>query len=566
MRAALVLISFFLCLSVPVAAISDPLQVPNNRVGIHITDDHDLKAAAELVNSSGGQWGYVTLVIREDDRNQEKWQHTFNQLREKKLIPLIRLGTTMAPGYWTAPHQNQAHDWAEFLDSLHWVTQNRYVILFNEPNHAKEWNNRLAPHEYVEVANAFIHTLKAKSPDFFILPAGFDAMAPNSATTMEISRYFKLMHDFDREIFTRFDGWTSHAYPNPHFAASPDAQGKTSLRGYRWEVNHLSRYGLNPRLPIFITETGWNSQNLKATRTLAVSDRLETYWLSAFTQAFNDPQVVAVTPFILRYLNPPFTGFSWINPATNEPLPHYRAIQNMAKVSGNPAQIHAAEMTAHTLPDELIVDSTYAFSLTYKNTGQSIWNDPDVAVAIHYPPEFIALKTQTLPVIKPFASASVEYRFTTPLEPGTYSLVFSLVRQGEVIGSPEIYEVNVIPAPSILVKLKLWYKRVASGTDFTLLVYDYEDLVKEISPVTVTSGQAVITNVKSLVPGREYRFVLTKPYYLPRQTYAVLNKDQTTVEFKRLLPYDYFPDGQWTIKDLWYALRHPLQTLRLLSP
>ncbi|MFZ5366355.1 MAG: hypothetical protein ACOZBZ_03605 [Patescibacteria group bacterium] len=45
---------------------------PNNKFGIHITQAEDLPLAAELVNSSSGDWGYVTVVIQEDDRNQEK--------------------------------------------------------------------------------------------------------------------------------------------------------------------------------------------------------------------------------------------------------------------------------------------------------------------------------------------------------------------------------------------------------------------------------------------------------------------------------------------------------------
>ena len=38
----------------------NPLAVPNNRYGIHIVDTNDIPQLPALVNSSGGDWGYVT--------------------------------------------------------------------------------------------------------------------------------------------------------------------------------------------------------------------------------------------------------------------------------------------------------------------------------------------------------------------------------------------------------------------------------------------------------------------------------------------------------------------------
>ena len=50
-------------------------SLPNNKFGIHLAvpNKEDIKKTAELVNSSGGQWGYVTVVIQENDRNFAKW-------------------------------------------------------------------------------------------------------------------------------------------------------------------------------------------------------------------------------------------------------------------------------------------------------------------------------------------------------------------------------------------------------------------------------------------------------------------------------------------------------------
>ena len=53
----------FLLLATGVRAF-DP-RLPNNKVGIHlaVTSDEDIQKAADLTNSSGGKWGYVTIVI-----------------------------------------------------------------------------------------------------------------------------------------------------------------------------------------------------------------------------------------------------------------------------------------------------------------------------------------------------------------------------------------------------------------------------------------------------------------------------------------------------------------------
>ena len=50
-------------------AIVDPLSVPNNKFGIHIisgTPDES-SPSSSLVNSTGGDWGYITFLIESKD-------------------------------------------------------------------------------------------------------------------------------------------------------------------------------------------------------------------------------------------------------------------------------------------------------------------------------------------------------------------------------------------------------------------------------------------------------------------------------------------------------------------
>ena len=351
----IVTILFFcvtLLLPAEIWAINDPLSVDNNKYGIHIIDENDLENAAFLVNSSGGDWGYVTIVIREDDRNNEKWQKIFDRMRQLHLIPLVRLATRMENAFWKKPKLEDVSSWTDFLSSLHWVTKNRYVIIFNEPNHAKEWGGSLAPVEYAQIISSFSATLKARSDDFFILPAGLDASAPNSSITMDERAFLNEMHAFDTDVFSYIDGWTSHSYPNPGFTGKVTAAGRGTLFTYKWEINLLKNLGVNKTLPIFITETGWPHQegpyiNYNYLQAENVADYLE----DASKTVWNDKNITAITPFVLNYESFPFANFSWQMPASQNFYPQFDSYRSLPKIAGKP------ELTYTITPAPTVVHS-----------------------------------------------------------------------------------------------------------------------------------------------------------------------------------------------------------------
>src|SRR3989339_629465 len=100
---------------------------PNNIYGIHLAQPQleALKEASDLVNSNGGKWGYVTLVIQENDRDVSKWQSVFDSLRELHLIPITRIATSAEGENWRRPEKKDADQWINFLNSLNWVVKNR---------------------------------------------------------------------------------------------------------------------------------------------------------------------------------------------------------------------------------------------------------------------------------------------------------------------------------------------------------------------------------------------------------------------------------------------------------
>lgn len=333
----LILCILFLSVTPTVRAIYDPISIPNNKFGIHIIDENDLENAAKLVNSSGGDWGYVTLVIREDDRNVEKWQKIFEKFSYYRLIPLVRLATILHGDTWAAAKIEEAEKWASFLSRLPWPINNRYVILFNEPNHAKEWGGYINPSEYAQILSTYSSKLKEESSDFFILPAGLDASAPNGRITMDEEKFIREMVKFRRDIFDHIDGWASHSYPNPGFRGTVNDFGRGSIKNYQWELSLLKSLGLDRDFPVFITETGWpHREGIPYSPHFYSLEEIALYIKEASETVWNDPRIAALTPFILNYQSYPFANFSWQKLNENTFYPQFDVYKKIDKIKGSP--------------------------------------------------------------------------------------------------------------------------------------------------------------------------------------------------------------------------------------
>lgn len=353
----IVLFSFFLLLNSTsfAFAITDPAKVPNNKFGIHIFSEKDLPEAANLVNSTGGDWGYVTIVITEAERDHDRWQSVFDQMRRLHLIPIIRLATKASGDTWDAPQEAEINNWVGFLNSLNWVTENRYVVINNEPNHAQEWGGRVDPAGYAIYLKEFSQKLKTSSPDFFVLPAGLDPASTNTASTMTENRFLSQMLVGQPDVFNFIDGWTSHAYPN------------ASIQIYNHELSYIGK-----SMPVFVTETGWSNDKYTVSE---ISNNLT----AAFTNTWNDPKVIAVTPFILDYTTPPFANYSW-KKADGTFYSFYSDVQKMVKIKGTPVQIESGQILGAVAQPFIITGTDFVGAIFAKNTGQTIWVNGSISI------------------------------------------------------------------------------------------------------------------------------------------------------------------------------------------
>ena len=330
MKIFIAVIIAFLCFFSPVIcyAISDPLKLPNNKFGIHLLSPEEIVLAAKLVNTSGGDWGYVTIPIQSVDKDLDKWQKFMDKAAALHLIPIIRLMTYPHESHWEIPTLEDSVDFGNFLNSLYWPTKNRYVVFYNEPNRAEEWGQIVDPAGYAEVLDKSIDIFKQKSPDFFILNAGFDAAAPTNHIFMDIYSYINSMESAVPGIFNKLDGWSSHSYPNPDFSASPWEKRKNTIFGYQYEINYLKNYLGVKDLPVFITETGWRHDN----KPIQI---ISSFYEEAFTKSWQDEQIVAITPFLLTAGDGPFQKFSFIN-KNGEPNEIFNKVASLPKISGKP--------------------------------------------------------------------------------------------------------------------------------------------------------------------------------------------------------------------------------------
>jgi len=355
-----------------VFAENNPLSVPNNKFGIHVIDENDLKNAASLVNSSGGDWGYVTLVITESERNQSRWQQVFDQMRRLHLIPIIRIATKVEGENWVIPKNEDIGSWVLFLNSLNWVVENRYVIIGNEPNHSAEWGGNIDPEGYSTYLNDFAQKLHQASNDFFVIGAGLDASAKNTVGTMDEATYLKRMLKSQPALFDNLNGWSSHSYPNPGFEGKETDTGRGSIQTFDWEMTYLNSLGVSRELPVFITETGWSNQKTDPSKIAEMYDY-------AFQNVWNDKRIVAVTPFVLNYKDSLFSEFSWMK-NDGSFYAFYDKYKSIEKIKGAPIQKQSGQIMGALAQPVIFEGSDFVGAILAKNTGQSIWNTDNLSL------------------------------------------------------------------------------------------------------------------------------------------------------------------------------------------
>lgn len=545
----------------PVYAIVDPLTTPNNRFGIHTISpvSEEASQAADLVNSSGGDWGYITILIESKNRDHNKWQIFFDDLRRRHLIPIVRLATEPEKDYWKRPYEGEEEAWANFLDALNWPTKNRYVTLYNEPNQGQEWGKQADPKSYAKVLDKTITALKNKNPDFFILNAGFDASAPGKPPLYYDEKLFLIQMEQEVPgVLNRLDGWSSHSYPNPGFVGPPNGMGKGSVRTWAWELQLLKDLGVTKNLPVFITETGWkHAEGLDFDKSLPMANKVADYYIEAFENAWNDTRIIAVTPFLLNYQDFPFDHFSFrkltgekqnikiLGISTGDKSATYagfyepfQALLKLPKTEGKPIQDDKAELQKGEIYSSLVSGENYNILLTFKNTGQSIWNDNNsielraVKGGKQLQIESIRLKSDQK--VEPGQTAVFNLKLKAPVE-GSYVLSLQLFNGNkEFDQTPLVFSTSIQFPVQLLIKTTLKWKKDFSG-DYILTVSS-NDISNSSSLRLNKNGQSDKIEARYLLPDYTFDFTMYKEFYEPKTIKVNVHSGENVLDFGELEP------------------------------
>lgn len=365
----------FFLLAIFFLNINPILASERNIYGLHLTQTADLNSAKNIINSSGGDWGYATTVIRTDQLDKNTWQDYFDNCRKFHIIPIIRLATIMEKDYWKIPSTSDIDNLANFLNSLNWPMLPKYIIPFNEINHASEWGGGINIKEFTDLFIYTSETFKKLDPDFFILSSPLDLAANNTSNTKSAKDVYLDIYKNNPKYFDAFDGLASHSYPNHGYIGTPDDTGQHSIRGYQWELSFIKNLGINRTYPVFITETGWpHREGIKKNNQYYSIKTAVDFLAKAMDMWQKDERIMAVTPFIYNYPQDPFDHFSWLD--ENEKIyPEYQLIVDIPKKQNHPQQTTKFSVEKINLPFLIFSQNQQNGSIELKNIGQSIWGE-----------------------------------------------------------------------------------------------------------------------------------------------------------------------------------------------
>ena len=352
-----------------------PILASDNIFGLHLTQTSDINSAAPLINSTGGDWGWATIVIRVDQLDSNTWQNFFDICRRQHITPILRLATTIkTDGTWNRPQKPDINKLADFLNSLNWPQQKQHITLFNEINHASEWGGGVDIKNFTDISLYTAQKFKTLNPNFYILTTGLDLASPdNPPQYLSAPTVYRQIISHQPQYFDHIDALASHSYPNHGFVGRPSDTGRHSISGYQWELNFLRSLGIQKTLPVFITETGWPHRQGHANNDSFYTNTTASNFFKTALQIWaQDPRIQAVTPFIYNYPNPPFDHFSWLD--SNENLyPDYQQIINLPKKPNSVQQVTDYQNVKIHLPFIIFSNKQYSGKIILKNTGQSIW-------------------------------------------------------------------------------------------------------------------------------------------------------------------------------------------------
>ena len=300
-------------------------------------------------------------------------------------------------------------------------------------------------------------------------------------------------------------------------------------------------------------------------------EEIYSYYQKAFTQCWNNPQIVAVTPFLLNYQEPPFDQFSFKKHETklaksetqsiDDPyFPAYRVLQDFPKASGRPVQEVKAELLKGEIFTSIVAGEAYMIDLTFKNIGQSIWNDREqVRLVATEGGQNFGITNLELPKnikVEPGQEYTFRLNLKAPLEMSArqnnvYKTTLNLFEGNRQFDSKPLESETEVKSPVILkIKSSLGWKNNFAGNYILTIKGATGSNIQNIK--LDGRGMSDAIEARYLLPDYSFEFSLEKPFYKPSKITQTVSAGENTLNFGSLKP------------DIFSVLLNPKELWKLL--
>lgn len=262
----------------------------NNIVGLNIARHHSPRyiwAAADVANANGGSWGYLTILLTREDRDDPLSAHALQQVLDRcyeaRVQPIVRVATRfdLDSGVWDRPNDQDPARWRALFEQVKFPNRTVWVVPANEPNLGREWGGAVHVPSFVSYLNTFMAVF-ADSDRFKVVNAPLNLSNPHQLPRMQDAFDFLAeMMALDASIFERLPAWATNSYKVDGFGDGV----RFTHRGYELELEVIGR-----EMPVIITETGWLNRHS--------DEEVMRFYVQAFKDWQADHRVIAVTPLI----------------------------------------------------------------------------------------------------------------------------------------------------------------------------------------------------------------------------------------------------------------------------
>ena len=169
----------------------------------------------------------------------------------------------------------------------------------------------------------------------------------------------------------------------------------------------------------------------------------------ASAHLWNDSRIVAVTPFILNYQDPPFDMFSW-KKKDGGFYPFVEDFKSVSKVKGEPIQKSSGEIITAFIPPYVEAGVNFTGALFVKNTGQSIWNEEELLLLGDLDNNIEITKFISFPKVEPGEKRIALFEARAPIEKSQISGNLTLFKGDKMITNAWPYNTNSYIAKNVL--------------------------------------------------------------------------------------------------------------------